>query len=303
MHNPTLQNLDADIIGKLQNAVIPRLAPILEYSKVGDEWSIVYRRMRIFNFDELDAKDLLAQVLETLIMLSEAGFVYDSIDKSDLYVSPDGVLLLGGQEKIRRRQNDNDVSQCLSGLAAAIRDGYQTASPDPLLVDLLTDMQKEDVNERPTLTEALSYPLFWDINRIKLMFERLTEFLSDERNKQGREEFDRESLHITRVNWTDHIDVVLLGEEPSWDGSRASDLVRLIRNRWCHPRPGFRCHGSEYFRYFSCRFPTLFLYMYHFYLKYVDESGAEVVPMPSVPLCVRTEPFGASLAYGQHGTS
>jgi hypothetical protein len=224
----------------------------------------------------------LTFAMQTLAGLFESGYVHGSIDEGAFLVDGSNTLFLGRFEHSLELTNDpakraDDVLR----VAQIVRARLPDDPGDPLLMDLLGDMDTADPLERPLPSEILQHPLFWTGMRKVTLFCHLSDVLQ---SAQARSRglvplFEGRRKQIVGSDWMRVLDrslVVEASQFATYAADAAADLVRLIRNKWLHMPHDARggrlgaigTSADDYFAYFDGRFPNLFLYSYYFVEKY-----------------------------------
>jgi hypothetical protein len=124
---------------------------------------------------------------------------------------------------------------------------------------------------------VLSHPYFWDEQkRLTFLTDVSDRLESEERDPPSSllKQLERGAVKIVGDNWSKKIDRLLqddLAKRRSYEFSSVRDLLRAMRNKKHHYQDlteilqgalGDIPHG--FLRYFTSRFPNLFLHAYYF---------------------------------------
>lgn len=281
-------NRNLQIVDNIKDFTIPGTAKY-KGSEIHDNYILIaYQTLTPYNFDNFDILVFLRKTMETLLNLFKNGYVHGSINLDCIYVDQDGLPLIGGFEKSCHKSEDDeeraaDIQAVGRLIAEVLKDGT-----DPLIIDLLNEMNSNNYIERPTPIEVLRHPFFFSGLQKVNMFLRGSDFLqSTEVRRTGKlQKFEDYRTQVVGGNWMSTLDSSLLTEAMkhcAYSGDSLADLVRFIRNKWVHSPKNLPpdqntnmnniCRTPEsYFQYFHLKYPNLFLYLYYFLDSY-DRSS------------------------------
>ncbi|EAX96226.1 hypothetical protein TVAG_022090 [Trichomonas vaginalis G3] len=243
---------------------------------------IGYQQLEPFNFEKFDAVQFLERTLVALKSIFNAGLVHGSISE-DVIFSDGGKATIAGLEwSCTKTYSSEKRAKDIWDLAMVIARSYNhyNIHYDPLLLDLLSDMESSSPAERPTPDEALGHPLFWTIaERTKIYYSINDELSSTMTPANLVQKFEEHRIKVLQcTSWMKKLPKQLVNDLKSrgdYGGDSMRDLVRMIRNKCEHfsetPPKLQAILGTtpdEVFNYFDNMFPNLFLYSYYFYISY-----------------------------------
>lgn len=144
----------------------------------------------------------------------------------------------------------------------------------PELRDLVESLIENDPAQRLTALEALQHPFFWSDDK-KLAF---LQDASDRLEGEGSDSpvnvaLESRAAHVVGGDWPSLLDAGLrdnLGKYRKYDPSSVRDCLRVIRNKKNHyrdlPASVQAVVGplpTGFLHYFTARFPSLLMHMYH----------------------------------------
>jgi hypothetical protein len=259
---------------------LPGIANVRAFEGYDPGFLIAYPVLKPFDFGtDFVVRDFLAATMTTLSGLHENGYVHGSISESVFFLDSGRNLLIGRLEESIQPTRDSRIrAGDVITIARVVRP--HLPAPEPLLIDLLDDMEDPDPLERPFAQEVLQHPYFWSGAQKVTLLCQFSDFLqSRPAHTQGLIPiFEGKRVQVVGDDWTAYLDQSLISDaiqHTPYSGRLASDLIRLIRNKWLHsPVDAKGCRigaigmsADDYFDYFQEKFPNLFIYVYYFVEK------------------------------------
>lgn len=243
---------------------------------------IGYQQLEPFNFEKFDAKSFLERTLIALKSIFNAGLVHGSISEEVIFSDGGNATIVGLEWSCSRTFSYDRRAKDIRDLAMVIARSYNhyNIHYDPLLLDLLTDMESSLPLDRPTPDEALGHPLFWTIaERTKIYYLINDELSSPMTPATLVQKFEESRVRVLQcTSWMKKLPKPLVNDLKSrgdYGGDSMRDLVRMIRNKCEHfseTTPKLQAilgtTPDKVFNYFDNMFPNLFLYSYYFYISY-----------------------------------
>lgn len=248
-----------------------------------NEYLFAYQYLNEIDYSTIDSVVLCKTLLESIRSIHGEGIVHTNLSSDVIFADNDGSPLLAGIEWSCAEKTDEGVAQNIKEIGDIILDNFQEDEIDPLLNELLVDMTLPNPSDRPTADEALhKYAIFMTATEKINQFHIINSILSDQNVDPIKLfKFEEHRIQVMQcMNWSEKIpcqlvtDLQLRGDHVYWYDS-LKDLVRMIRNKYQHrseikdPALVEMTQGDEsFFNFFNSRFPNLFLYCYHFNIRY-----------------------------------
>lgn len=130
-------------------------------------------------------------------------------------------------------------------------------------VHLLKKMLKFYANARPSISEVIDHPFFWDTEKIFKMFLDVNKMFEDKTFKDDKKlVFELNQEQVIGTDWKHKLDVDVQTSVKKYDGTSLLELVRSIRNQYVHRRADNLVHilgstDNELKDYFLGKFPNL----------------------------------------------
>ncbi|EKE40083.1 hypothetical protein ENUP19_0275G0018 [Entamoeba nuttalli] len=142
-------------------------------------------------------------------------------------------------------------------------------------------MNKKSPNERITIEEVLSHPLFWSCKKRLEFIQKVSDIIIADKNYTISKRLDSAGVAI---QWDKELSPIILqtiNKYRIYDFNHTIDLLRVIRNESHHyytlPQEEKDLYGTfpdGFYKYFHFKFPSLFTVLYSFVKEFYSHSDA-----------------------------
>ena len=243
---------------------------------------IAYQKLDAFDFEHIDAVQFLRRMLGALSSIFSKGLVHGSISEEVIYSDGGQATLAGLEWSCSKTDSVEKTAKDVKDVASVVLRTFThyNIPIDPLLDDLLSEMENEDPIERPTPKEALTHPFFFTFQeKTKVYYTANDELSSPSAPPSLIKNFEDNRVAVLQcASWLAVLPKPLVNDikaRRDYGGDLMRDLVRMIRNKIEHvsqtPEKIIPIIGNteeDVFIYFDKMFPNLFLYTYYFVQKF-----------------------------------
>jgi hypothetical protein len=264
-------------LSRLSQLQISGILRPIAYEQTREGFVIAYPLDALCKFEVSPAnfREFAERILKTLAELHAMSYVIEGVDGDCFFGCGDRPLIGRLETRLREGCSATQLCKMMNEFGAfLLKERPREPGPlDPFLEDLLSELCDPDPEEAPTPSEAAVHPYFWSATMLIHAIQRMSDVLLGDTAMMRR--FDEQTAVVVGQNWKRVVDEQIVADAQQkimYDGTKMSQLIRLIRNKAQHPAvdnlgrrlPCLGYSDDEYFAYWQKLFPNLFLFAHYF---------------------------------------